>query len=63
MLAVVAVLGTGLIPCRCGGAELTVHKQVVEHARVGILLYIDSAAFLSVTSPAGTDDGVVVGLN
>ena len=63
MFTVVAVLGTGLIPCRSGGTELTVHKQVVEHARVGILLHIDSAALLSVTSPAGTNDGVVVGLN
>ena len=61
MLTVIAVLRAGLVPCGSGRAELAVHQQVVEHPCIGVLLNIDSAALLAVASPAGADDGVVVG--
>ena len=62
--AAVACLGIiRLAEFRGHRTELTVDHHVVDHVHQGVLLHIDAATLLAVTSPTGVDDGVVVGVD
>ena len=62
--AAVACLGIiRLAEFRGHRTELAVDHHVVDHVHQGVLLHIDAATLLAVTSPTGVDDGVVVGVD